>query len=101
VYGISLFLPSIIQGLGYTSSTAQLLTVPIYITASVLAVVVAWYSDRAGKRSPFLLGCFAFMAIGFIMCVEWDTGCDLRWCVHRGMCSVSGRSRRHYMALEQ
>jgi MFS family permease len=73
VYGISLFLPSIIQGLGYTSSTAQLLTVPIYITASVLAVVVAWYSDRAGKRSPFLLGCFAFMAIGFVMCVSSGT----------------------------
>jgi MFS family permease len=73
VYGISLFLPSIIQGLGYTSSTAQLLTVPIHITASVLAVVVAWYSDRAGKRSPFLLGCFAFMAIGFIMCVSSGT----------------------------
>lgn len=69
LYGISLFLPTIIRGLGYTSSTAQLLTVPIYITASVLAVVVAWYSDRVGKRYPFILVCLCIMAVGFIMCI--------------------------------
>jgi MFS family permease len=73
LYGISLFLPSIIRGLGYTSSTAQLLTVPIYITASVLAVAVAWYSDRVGKRYPFVLVCLCIMAVGFIMCVASAT----------------------------
>jgi hypothetical protein len=73
LYGISLFLPSIIRGLGYTSSTAQLLTVPIYITASVLAVTVAWYSDRVGKRYPFILVCMCIMAVGFIMCVASAT----------------------------
>jgi MFS family permease len=43
--------------------------VPIYITASVLAVAVAWFSDRYGKRFPFILVCLIFMAIGFIMCI--------------------------------
>ncbi|KAF2430788.1 MFS general substrate transporter [Tothia fuscella] len=70
LYGIALFLPTIIRGLGYTSSTAQLLTVPIYITAAILAVFFAWMSDRAGKRSPFILGCMCVMAIGFIMCIS-------------------------------
>jgi len=70
LYGISLFLPTIIRGLGYTSSTAQLLTVPIYITASVLAVTVAWFSDRYGKRFPFILVCLILMAVGFIMCIS-------------------------------
>lgn len=69
LYGISLFLPTIIRELGYTSSTAQLLTVPIYIVASVLAVAVAYLSDRHGKRSPYIAICFVFMAVGFIMCV--------------------------------
>jgi len=73
LYGISLFLPTIIRGLGYQSSTAQLLTVPIYITASVLAVAVAWYSDRKGKRYPFILICLCIMAVGFIMCVSSST----------------------------
>ncbi|KAF3052043.1 hypothetical protein E8E11_003033 [Didymella keratinophila] len=73
LYGISLFLPTIIRGLGYTSSTAQLLTVPIYITASVLAIAVAWWSDRVGKRYPFILVCLCIMAVGFIMCVSSAT----------------------------
>ena len=73
LYGISLFLPTIIRGLGYRSSTAQLLTVPIYITASILAIAVAWWSDRVGKRYPFILACMCIMGIGFIMCVSSAT----------------------------
>jgi MFS family permease len=70
LYGISLFLPTIIKGLGYTSSTAQLLTVPIYITAAGLAILVAYTSDKYGKRSPFILVCLCIMAVGFIMCIS-------------------------------
>lgn len=46
------------------------MTVPIYITASILAVVVAWTSDRVGKRSPFIIGFLFLMATGFIMCIS-------------------------------
>ncbi|BCS21672.1 uncharacterized protein APUU_22104S [Aspergillus puulaauensis] len=67
LYGISFFLPSIIKDLGYTSSTAQLLTVPIYITAAVVAVGGAWLSDRYKKRSPFILFFMSLIAIGFII----------------------------------
>jgi MFS family permease len=70
LYGISLFLPTIIRTLGYTSSKAQLMTVPIYITAAILAVVVAWFSDKAGKRSPFIIGFLCMMAVGFIICIS-------------------------------
>lgn len=69
LYGISLFLPTIIKELGYTKSTAQLLTVPIYVTASILAIAVAWWSDKKGKRYPFILTCLCIMAVGFIMCI--------------------------------
>ncbi|KAL8939752.1 MAG: hypothetical protein Q9211_002599 [Gyalolechia sp. 1 TL-2023] len=70
LYGTSLFLPSIIRELGYTSSTAQLLTVPIYITAAVLAVAVAWMSDRSGQRSPYIFTCTCAIGIGFIICIS-------------------------------
>lgn len=69
LYGISLFLPTIIRNLNYTSSTAQLMTVPIYITAAILAVIVAWISDRVGKRSPFIIGFLFVMLVGFSMSV--------------------------------
>ncbi|KAJ5683776.1 uncharacterized protein N7477_000121 [Penicillium maclennaniae] len=69
LYGISLFLPSIIKDLGYKSSTAQLLTVPIYITAAIVAVCAAWFSDRRKQRSPFILFFMAMIAIGFVICL--------------------------------
>ncbi|KAK2026761.1 major facilitator superfamily transporter [Colletotrichum zoysiae] len=70
LYGISLFLPTIIRNLNYTSSTAQLMTVPIYITAAVLAVIVAYFSDKLGKRSPFIVGFLCIMIVGFSMCIS-------------------------------
>ncbi|KPM46484.1 hypothetical protein AK830_g226 [Neonectria ditissima] len=69
LYGISLFLPTIIRNLGHTSSTSQLMTVPIYITAAILAVVVAYTSDRVGKRSPFIISFLCIMIVGFTMCI--------------------------------
>ncbi|KAH7375583.1 major facilitator superfamily domain-containing protein [Plectosphaerella cucumerina] len=69
LYGISLFLPTIIRNLGYTSSTAQLMTVPIYITAAILAVVTAYFSDRVGKRSAFIVPFLCVMIVGFSMCI--------------------------------
>jgi hypothetical protein len=69
LYGLSLFLPSIIKELGYTKTSAQLLTVPIYVTASILTVAVAYLADRKHLRSPFILLCFVFQLLGFTMCI--------------------------------
>ncbi|GAB0137837.1 hypothetical protein EsDP_00006090 [Epichloe bromicola] len=69
LYGISLFLPTIIQSLNYSKTEAQLMTVPIYITAAILAVVVALCSDKIGKRSPFVIGFMLMMLVGFTICI--------------------------------
>nr|QFR37058.1 MFS transporter [Cyberlindnera americana] len=68
-YGISLFLPSVVQGLGYTSSKAQLLTIPIYIAASIVSVAQAFLADRVGIRSLFLAIDFTGIIIGFVMAI--------------------------------
>ncbi|KAL7917752.1 major facilitator superfamily domain-containing protein [Trichoderma austrokoningii] len=70
LYGISLFLPTIIKNLGYTANKAQLMTVPIYITAAILAVVIAYASDRVGKRSPFIITLYCMMIVGFSLCIS-------------------------------
>jgi len=67
LYGISFFLPTIIRDLGYTASTAQLLTIPIYVTAAGVAIVSAYYSDRHGQRSPFILFFMGMIAVGFVV----------------------------------
>ena len=70
LYGISLFLPTIINELGYVSSTAQLLTVPIYITAACLTIITAWYSDRSKiGRAPFIFIPMCAILIGFIIAI--------------------------------
>ncbi|RYP75777.1 hypothetical protein DL771_002264 [Monosporascus sp. 5C6A] len=73
LYGISLFLPTIIRNLGYSSSKAQLMTVPIYITAAILAVFFAYRSDRLGKRSPFVVFFLLMMIVGFSMCIHVES----------------------------
>jgi MFS family permease len=43
--------------------------VPIYVTAAVVAVIGAFFSDRRGTRSPFIIGFMCMIGIGFIICI--------------------------------
>lgn len=70
LYGLSLFLPTIIKELGYKSTTAQLLTVPIYVAACIVTVAVAYFADKKRVRSPFIVAGLVFQLIGFIMCIS-------------------------------
>lgn len=70
LYGISLFLPTIIKELGYKTTTAQLLTVPIYVTASAITIGVAYLADRKRLRSPWILVGLVFQCVGFVMCIS-------------------------------
>ncbi|KAM9929732.1 hypothetical protein OXX80_009590 [Metschnikowia pulcherrima] len=72
LYGVSLFTPTIIKTLGYTSTRAQLMSAPIYIVAAVYSIVQAWISDKVGLRSPFLLFNFLCMAVGYVVCLCID-----------------------------
>ncbi|KAI9693857.1 MAG: hypothetical protein M1822_003128 [Bathelium mastoideum] len=50
LYAFSLFLPTIIAGLGYDGIKANLLSVPPYAAAAVMTVAVGWYADRTRRR---------------------------------------------------
>lgn len=47
--------PSIVQGLGYLHTKTQIYTVPPYIPAAFLTVMVAFLSDRYRMRMGFAL----------------------------------------------
>ena len=70
LYTLSLFLPSIIENLGYTSAQAQLLTIPPYALAAVLTVVVAWTSEKVGRRAPFMITTATLAMIGYCILVS-------------------------------
>lgn len=67
LYTLSLFLPTIIKNLGYTSAQAQLLTVPPYAFAFITTVTVAILSERYHRRAPFIIGSSSFAIIGYII----------------------------------
>ena len=52
LYAFSLFLPTIIAGLGtYSAVQSQLLTIPPYAAATILTVIVGYISDRTQRRA--------------------------------------------------
>ncbi|KAG1731492.1 MFS general substrate transporter [Suillus paluster] len=65
LYGITLFLPTIIQSFGYSTPISQLLTVPPYVAATITLLVFAYYSDKLKMRSPFILAGLVMCLIGF------------------------------------
>ncbi|KAH9203633.1 permease of the major facilitator superfamily [Leptodontidium sp. 2 PMI_412] len=58
---LSLFSPTIISGLGYTSLSAQLMTVPPWGAAYVVTLIIAWSADRTNARA-FHSACMAVVA---------------------------------------
>ncbi|CCL99898.1 uncharacterized protein FIBRA_01923 [Fibroporia radiculosa] len=67
LYGISLFLPSIITGFGYGTAVSELLTVPPYVCATIILVIFAVWSDHIKLRSPFILAGLIMCLIGFVI----------------------------------
>ncbi|KAL4260553.1 MFS transporter superfamily protein [Pleurotus pulmonarius] len=65
--GFSLFAPSIIEGLGFTPSTAQLMSVPPFIVAFTVAIVFAFISDRYKCRGLITVISSLLCTIGFAM----------------------------------
>lgn len=67
IYSFSLFLPSIISGLGYTRVRAQLLTVPPNFLAFLVVLASSYISDKIKKRGPCIVVGLTLGAIGYII----------------------------------
>lgn len=67
LYAFSLFLPTIVRGMGYAGTRAQLLTVPPYACAAVMTVAVGMFADRTRWRGYCNMATVTVGAIGFAM----------------------------------
>jgi MFS family permease len=79
--GLSNFLPTIIQHMGYTSINAQGLSAPPYFVSFLCCVAAAFLSDRWGNRG-ILITLFASMAtIGYLLltCVQDESKTAARY----------------------
>lgn len=91
IYSFSLFLPTIITGLGYVGIPfrsdhilktafdrrykkvqAQLLTVPPNATAFFMVLLVSYLSDRYQRRGIFMLMGCSLAIVGYIMLISTD-----------------------------
>ncbi|KAJ7504259.1 MFS general substrate transporter [Mycena galericulata] len=69
LYAFSLFLPSIINQLGFRATPANLLTVPIYAFAAIVTCCVALYADKYGRRGYCNIVMLSLGAVGYIILV--------------------------------
>ena len=64
-YAYALFLPTIINGLGYSASHAQLLSVPPYASGCLFTILCGMLSDKVGARGPFILAGSTLALVGY------------------------------------
>jgi MFS family permease len=65
LYSYSLFLPTIVEDLGYTDpKLAQLMTVPPYIAARFFCITAGWLADKWKQRGIFMI---FFMTIACVL----------------------------------
>ncbi|KAF8960454.1 major facilitator superfamily domain-containing protein [Flammula alnicola] len=67
LYGMAYFTPSIIQGLGYSATRAQLMSVPPFAVAFVVTMIGAYVSDRYRCRGLVSIFSCLLCVIGFGM----------------------------------
>jgi MFS family permease len=66
VYGFTSIVPTVVEAMGYRSAEAQLMTIPIYVAAVIAVLVIAYWSDHARTRTPFIIGAYSIAIVGFI-----------------------------------
>lgn len=64
-YAGSFFTPTILKQLGWTSIRAQVMSIPIFITATVLALSAAILSDHIKHRFGFIMTGCCVTTIGY------------------------------------
>ncbi|KAJ8588263.1 MFS general substrate transporter [Rhizopogon salebrosus TDB-379] len=66
-YAIALFTPTIINELGYSSTHAQLLSVPPFVAGCFTTLIVGIYSDKHSLRGPYIIGSAFVSLVGYIL----------------------------------
>jgi sugar phosphate permease len=56
-------MPQIIKNMGFSSTNAQLLTVPPYVVGAISSYVISVIADKAKWRFPFIVGCLTLIVI--------------------------------------
>jgi len=75
---VSLFLPQIVAALGYSTVKTNLYTVAPNVSGAVVLLILAFSSDYARLRSPFIATGFLLTFVGFIIYATIDVTNQLK-----------------------
>ncbi|KAI1858991.1 hypothetical protein JX265_004598 [Neoarthrinium moseri] len=64
-YAMKFTMPTIVKSMGFTSATAQLLTIPPYACGAISAFVLAMLADKCRWRMPFIVGPQLLLIVAF------------------------------------
>lgn len=67
--GFSIFLPTIIRGMGYTNLQANYLTVPVYCTGAVSVMIFAAIADKFQRRAVLIVAAVVPPVIGYAIII--------------------------------
>ncbi|KAF4470018.1 MFS general substrate transporter [Fusarium albosuccineum] len=66
---ISYFIPTMLKGLGYTSITAQWMTVPIWSCGAIFQLFWSWTSDKTQDRRWHITGLLSIAALSCLIAI--------------------------------
>jgi MFS family permease len=69
---LPIYVPAILQGMGYTSIRAQGLSAPPYLFAAFVVLFIGFMSDRFQRRGIFLALCSGTGAVGYLILILVD-----------------------------
>ncbi|WYZ46278.1 hypothetical protein EsH8_IX_000503 [Colletotrichum jinshuiense] len=71
---LSYFYPTLVKGLGYESTAAQYMTIPIFGIAFVSTAITGYFADKYSKWRGLILGAWMTVAMlcAIIICVVYD-----------------------------
>jgi MFS family permease len=64
-FSIAYFYPTLVEGLGYSSTTAQFMTAPLYVCAVPAAIILSILGDRQPSRRAYYLSGAMFLGAVF------------------------------------
>ncbi|KAK5468804.1 hypothetical protein LTR20_003150 [Exophiala xenobiotica] len=71
-YSGALFTPTILKQLGWTSIHAQVMSIPIFVAATIFALTAAVLSDRLRHRFGFILTGCVVTTIGYVILLNME-----------------------------
>ncbi|KIX08038.1 uncharacterized protein Z518_02693 [Rhinocladiella mackenziei CBS 650.93] len=78
VQGLSIFMPTILADLGWTATKAQLYSVPPYVAACLVAILIAFISDKTRRRGIYLALATFPPIVGFSI-LRWNSNASVRY----------------------